>query len=467
VRGLPVSRNNIWSIFVNAFGFNLTCYMSNNDRLFIRKSVHFLTGCLILLLSYLIERSTLLVLFIIGGSFSFLTFKYKKFYLLHRTKYASLGTLFYPLGVISAFLVLYSQPLYYFRIVILVLTVSDTAAYFAGKIFRYNGNFAILCDRKSMHGVIAFSATTLIIFLAGMPAETNTAFIILSLIVAVNLEAISCRGSDNLTIPLGLSLLFFISLMYSFNPLIISLIISGMASGCYLLYRWSILDRAGSLTAYLLGIYFIGILGIEWIFPVLLFFISSVLFTKLHARLLKRHKSAISRNAWQVLANILWAVLASILFLLTNSEIYIYFFIALLAAVTADTWASEIGPVLNRKSFSIADMKMHPAGVTGGISAGGTIAAIAGSIIISFFSYYVFFGEFRAGTIIILSVSGFLACFSDTFLGAFTEEKIARMNLFRNNNNFFCPNDIVNLLGSATAPVLFLLISWLAGFSYP
>jgi dolichol kinase len=136
--------------------------MSNNDRLLIRKSVHFLTGCLILLLSYFIERSTLLILFFTGGLFSFLTFKYKKFYLLHKTSDASLGTLFYPLGVISAFLVLYNQPLYYFRIAIMVLTISDTAAYFAGKIFRYNGNFVILCDRKSIHGVIAFSAAPLL-----------------------------------------------------------------------------------------------------------------------------------------------------------------------------------------------------------------------------------------------------------------------------------------------------------------
>ena len=441
--------------------------MSNNDRLLIRKSVHFLTGCLILLLSYLIERSTLLILFFIGGSFSFITFKYKKFYLLHKTSYASLGTLFYPLGVISAFLILYNQPLHYFRIAIMVLTISDTAAYFAGKIFRYNGNFVILCDKKSIHGVIAFSATSLIILLAGMPVETNTTFIILSLIVAVNLEIISCRGSDNLTIPLGLSLLFIISHLYSLNALIISFTILGMASGCYLLYRWGILDRAGSLTAYLLGVYFITILSIKWILPVLLFFISSVLFTKLHSRLLNGNRLSVSRNAWQVMANILWAVMASILYLITNSDLFIYFFITLLAAVTADTWASEIGPVLNRKSFSIADMKMHPAGVTGGISAGGTIAALAGSVIISSFSCYLFFGELRAGTIVILSVSGFLACFSDTFLGAFTEEKIARMNFFRQNDNFFSPNDMVNLLGSATAPVLFILLSWLAGFSYP
>lgn len=440
--------------------------MSNNERLLIRKSVHFLTGFLILLLSYFIERSTLLVLFLAGGSFSFLTFKYKRFYLLHKTSYASLGTLFYPLGVIAAFLVLYNQPLYYFRTAIMVLTVSDTAAYFAGRIFRYNGNFIILCDSKSIHGVIAFSAATLIILLAGMPGTTNIAFIVLSLIIAVNLEVISCRGSDNLTIPLGLSLLFYISHLHAFNSLSISFIILGMAAGCWLLFRWGVLDRTGSLTAYLLGIYFISILGIKWIFPVLLFFISSVLFTKLHARLLNGNGSSVPRNAWQVLANILWAVLASVIYLITKNDLFIYFFISLLAAVTADTWASETGPVLNRKSFSVADMKMHHAGITGGISAGGTIAAMAGSSIISASSYFLFFGELNTGTVIVLSVSGFLACFSDTFLGAFAEEKIAGLNFLIKNDNFFSPNDIVNLLGSATAPILFLLISWFAGFSY-
>jgi uncharacterized protein (TIGR00297 family) len=439
----------------------------NNDRYLLRKTVHFLTGCLILLLTYLLDKGTLLILFLIGGSFSFLTFNYRKFYRLHKTSDASLGTLFYPLGVISAFLVLYNQPLYFFRIAIAVLTISDTAAYFAGQVFRYNGNFVVLYDRKSIHGVIAFSATALIIFLFGMPAESNTSFIILSLLAVVNLEVISWRGSDNLTIPLGLSLLFVVYQLYPFNPLIISIVTLGLASGCFLLTRWKVLDRAGSLSAYFLGLYFFGVLGFKWIYPVLLFFISSVLFTKLNARLLNRKSSSVQRNAWQVLANILWAVLCSILFLITCSEIFIYFFIALLAAVTADTWASEIGPVINKRSLSVADMKMHPAGVTGGISAGGTIAALAGSAIISSLSFYLFFGEFRVGTIIILSVSGFLACFADTLLGAFAEEKLSRMNLFRHNDNFFTPNDIVNLLGSATAPLLFLIISLFAGYSYP
>ena len=170
-----------------------------------------------------------------------------------------------------------------------------------------------------------------------------------------------------------------------------------------------------------------------------------------------------ARNAWQVIANIIWAVTSSLLFLLTQDEIFILFFIAFVAAVTADTWASEIGPLLNKRCFSLSTMRTAPAGTNGGISFFGSVAALAGATIISSLAYYLFFGTWQWDMIAILSASAFLACFMDSLLGAFVEDKLLRLNYFkrRKRSESITPNDVVNMVGSVTAFLFYLLLSWI------
>ncbi len=426
----------------------------------IRKSVHLITGSLIFTITYIEDRNILLALFIAGALFSFVTFNYKSFHTLHKTPDSSLGTLFYPAGVITAFLILYDQPLFYFRTVILILTISDIAAWSAGQIAGSNSTFRIGGDRKSPGGILAFFATGFLIMNFYLSAHTGfgLSWILLALIVSVILEVISFKGSDNLTIPAGLAFFFVMSETYPVNPSYLTGIILLMAAGCILLYKLNILNRTGSLSAFLLGIYFITVPGMIWLIPVLYFFLSSVFLTKLNTYISKKRKSSSIRNAWQVFSNIIWALLSSVLFLITLNDIFIFFFISFLAAVTADTWASELGQIMHKKSFSIADHKMHPAGFTGGISAGGTLAAFAGSSSLSAISYLLFFGEFQFSIIVLLSLSGFLACFADTFLGTFAEKQFMKWD-FLSKGKQLSANDLVNILGSATGPLFFIILS--------
>jgi uncharacterized protein (TIGR00297 family) len=139
------------------------------------------------------------------------------------------------------------------------------------------------------------------------------------------------------------------------------------------------------------------------------------------------------------------------------------FFIAFVAAVTADTWASEIGPLLNKRCFSLSTMREVPAGANGGISFFGSAAALSGAAIISSVSYYLFFGSWQWDIIAILSLSAFLACFADSLLGAFAEDKMLRMDYFKKRNTLesITPNDLVNMIGSGTAFIFYLLLSWI------
>lgn len=417
------------------------------------------------MLTYIIERNVLLPLIIAGLLFSFVTFRYKNLQLVHKTSDASLGTLFYPLGILFSFWILAGLPLFYFRIALMVLTVSDPLANLFGQIKKGNTVFVVWQNKKSIYGLAAYTFSNLAIFYFFLPPELlNDVFFVSSLVLmAIAFETISARGSDNLSIPLGLSLFFVFQNTRHPDLLFLNVVLIVLSVGAYFLFKWKMLTRSGSLTAWLLGIYLLVLAGWDWMLPVVFFFVSSVVFTKISPVNRREKVQANGRNAWQVLANILWALASSILYLITKNVLFVYLFIAFVAAVTADTWASEIGPVFNKKSFSVADFKMHKSGITGGISFSGTVAALAGSFFVSTFSYFLFFGKWDWTIIGMLTFSAFLACFADTFLGAFVEGKLLQLPYFKNSDSTesITPNDVVNLGGSFMAFVFFLLLYFL------
>ena len=429
----------------------------------IRKLIHLSIGLIILILSWVVEKNVLLYLIIAGTIFSFLTFNYKKFHLLHKTTDASLGTIYYPVGILSSYLILYNLPLYYFSSSLMVLSISDTLAYFAGQIQRGNIWIRTFHDRKSIYGITAYSLSACLIIYLFLPdsLSLNILYILFAVLWAVILETASMRGSDNLSIPAGLALFFLLTYQYEFNYLYLSAILVALAPACFLLFKFNILTRRGTFLAFLLGFYLAGIKGWPWLMPVLLFFLSSAAFTKLQHAIKVVEKKPTPRNAWQVIANIIWAITSSALFLFTRNEIFILFFIAFVAAVTADTWASEIGPLLNKRCFSLSKMRTVPAGTNGGISFFGSVAALSGATIISSLSYYVFFGSWHWDIIAIISVSAFIACFADSLLGTFVEDKMLQINYFKKRKTLesITPNDLVNMLGSVTAFAFYLLIS--------
>lgn len=433
-----------------------------SKELFVRKTVHLFIGMAILLLTYFLDRNFLLTLIIGGTVFSFTTYNHRRFYQLHKTSNSSLGTLFYPMGVLLSYLVLYDMPKYYFQSAIAVLAISDLLANLIGKIKKGNGWVYLLHDRKSFHGMVGYAASALIIFHVFLPFSLTgqISFVILVLMFALIFEVISWRGSDNLSIPLGLAIFYRIVEIHQFDYVFQIGVLLVMILGAIVLFRWKILTRAGSLTAFVLGYFLLGIAGIQWFVVVLLFFISSVFFTKWRHYLQRNTgKPSSPRNAWQVIANILWAALSVVLYLISPNEIYIYFFITVVAAVTADTWASEVGPMFHKRSFSLSHMTMKKAGTTGGISFAGSLAAALGAVIVSSLSYYIFFGQWHWFLIALFSISAFLACFTDTLLGAFVETKMMRWQWFKNNHNpeALTPNDLVNLAGSLSSGI-FLII---------
>ncbi len=429
---------------------------ANRNRA-VRKSIHFLTGIALFGLTFLLDHLALLSVIVAGSLFAFASYGSKSFRLLHNTSNQSLGTLFYPLGVLSAFILLYQMPVEYFRASLLTLTVSDTMANLVGRIRAGNIDFQPFREDKSLYGIVAFAVTTLVIFYVLLPDSTVWHYLILATLLAIVFEIFSWRGSDNLSIPLGSALFFLVMDRHESDLVFLILLVLFAGVGGWLLFRFRLLEKEASAMAFFLAVYLTGALGFSWVILIVSFFVTSVLFTIVRSKIARKPSALHGRNTWQVLANSVWAILFSAAWLITGDEILILFYVSVVAAVTADTWASEIGPLFHRRCFSLYHGKMKPSGINGGVSMAGSLAALAGAVFIAGMAYWLFGPVIDPGLVIVLALSGFLASFADSLLGAFAEDKLERWLGSLGNVNGLTANDLINVLGSLAAPVFLIL----------
>lgn len=122
--------------------------------------------------------------------------------------------------------------------------------------------------------------------------------------------------------------------------------------------------------------------GIIWFVLLVSFFASASLLTQLRQGPRKERKGE-PRNWVQVLANGgLAAALALLYGAIGNYPAFFIAFIGVIAAVNADTWATEVGIRWGGKTRLLWGWKEVGAGVSGGVSLGGTVAGLAGAAFI-------------------------------------------------------------------------------------
>ena len=148
------------------------------------------------------------------------------------------------------------------------------------------------------------------------------------------------------------------------------------------------LGKSGALAACLLGTVVFGLGGVPWAVLLLAFFISSSLLSrfskKRKAALNEKFSKGSQRDFGQVAANGGIAglcVLVSLLF--PQSSLPWFAFAATLAAVNADTWATELGVLGRGQPRLITTGVPVEKGTSGGVSWFGTLSAALGAVFIA------------------------------------------------------------------------------------
>ena len=189
-------------------------------------------------------------------------------------------------------------------------------------------------------------------------------------------------------------------------------------------YRVRSLSRSGTYAATIIGTLIFGLGGWQWALLLLSFFISSSLLTRVFYNqknsLNEKYSKGGRRDAGQVLGNGGLAALCAVLHILFPSETWPWLaFAASLAAVNADTWATELGVLNPAPPRLITDLrKVVDKGTSGGVSVSGILASLAGAGLIGSLAAVFGPGDGFWSTCLIISLSGLTGSLFDSLLGA-------------------------------------------------
>lgn len=189
-------------------------------------------------------------------------------------------------------------------------------------------------------------------------------------------------------------------------------------------YRVHALSKSGAAAAVLVGAVIFGVGGWAWAALLLAFFTTSTALT----RAFKKRKTGVSekfskggqRDAGQVLGNGGLATLFAGLHYFFPTEPWVWLaFAASLAAVNADTWATELGVLSPNPPRMLTNLrKTVEKGTSGGVSLVGSLAALAGSALIGGLAAALHPTPSAWAAVGIVTLAGFLGAFFDSFIGA-------------------------------------------------
>lgn len=194
-------------------------------------------------------------------------------------------------------------------------------------------------------------------------------------------------------------------------------------------YRRASLSRGGALAALVAGALTFGFGGPSFGVLLVSFFVSSSLLSHLGSerkRGASREQARGSRrDAWQVVANGGVGAALAVLFYLNPATWIAVAFVGSVAAVTADTWATEVGTLSTAHPRLITTGRRVPSGTSGGVSLLGTLAGGVGAAFIGLAALIAMSIEGSAGgpgtslwLLPIAVVGGAIGSLADSVMGA-------------------------------------------------
>lgn len=404
-----------------------------------RRIVHILVGVLVCFSPLFFKDSVPVV--VLAALFIVINYLGIRFGLLkgiHETDRVSYGTVYFPISFLILVLWFWHKDPAILLTAMLIMTFGDPIASWVGESRKNPITFKIWSDKKSLQGSTAMFVVAFLVAVAGMygfrqvfgPAislSTAILFGFFAALYAAVSETVSHEGTDNLMVPLGSAVVLdflYYSVEAMQNQLMIWMILtSGIA---WLAWKLKALSLSGAAGAWLLGTVVFGIGGLEWMLPVIYFFVTSSLFTSVG----KKHKKILEtvfekggqRDIFQVFANGGVGMFAILGYYFANHIIWYMIFLGSIAAATADTWATELGTFSKRMPVSILNFKKVEMGTSGGITPLGTLGAFIGSLSLVLIGAMAW--SWRHGEslgliqIFIITLAGFLGSIVDSVIGA-------------------------------------------------
>ena len=200
----------------------------------------------------------------------------------------------------------------------------------------------------------------------------------------------------------------------------------------YLAYRAHSLNVSGAMAATVIGTVVFGFGGLSWAVLLMMFFITSSglsrMFKKRKQGLDEKFSKGHERDAGQVFGNGGLATAFVLVHALYPESIIGWVgFAAALAAVNADTWATELGVLNPTPPRMITDLRKRvEKGTSGGISLFGTFASLMGAAVIALPAAW-FTGNWSL--LLLISLAGLAGSLFDSLLGGTVQAM------------YYCPTD--------------------------
>ncbi len=360
----------------------------------------------------------------------------------HAPAVKSYGSLLFPLVFLLQLLFLWESHKWILQTSMLVMGVSDSLAALVGSSVGKKHIEHLTKNPKTVEGSLTmfFSAfvllsASLFVFshyftgsLANAPMVMLVALALLLALVATAVEALLSHGLDNFFIPVSIAYVLYLLQMN--QPVFLERFLLG-GFFAFLLAFFSIkvkfLTNSGATATFLLGTTIFGIGGMAWTVPLLTFYLLSSVLSKLGRKRKAKFdlvfEKGSQRDAGQVYANggIAWVLM--IAYSLNNDPAIFFAYLGTLAAVQADTWATEIGTLWpNPKAWLVTTFKEVPVGTSGGVSVPGTSGAFLGSLLICASALAInvqWLSDFGwLQSLLLIGFSGLLASMVDSFFGA-------------------------------------------------
>lgn len=190
-----------------------------------------------------------------------------------------------------------------------------------------------------------------------------------------------------------------------------------------LAWRVGALSMSGAWAAALTGGLIFGLGGLPWAALLLAFFISSSAlsraFGKRKAALAEKFSKGHRRDWTQVLANGGLGALLAVVHWAVPSATWVWAaFAGAMAAVNADTWATELGVLSRQAPRLVSSGRQVERGTSGGVTLLGTLAALGGAAFVALVAVLFQAGESAIGLLVAATLGGLAGSYFDSLLGA-------------------------------------------------